>query len=188
MPNIARIPVVWDGLTGMPGVSVFYSLAADSTAAVAALTAFFTSIRASFPSGLTWSIPSNGDTLEELTGALTGEWTGAAGSGVTSNGGATSYAAGAGFRVVWGTGGIGPHKRIKGSTFLVPLLGSLYDVNGTIAGGTVSTTQTAANTLVATNKLRIWHRPTPGGSNGLVYLITSASVPDKVSTLRSRRV
>lgn len=188
MANIAKIPVVWDGLPGLPGVGVYYAAAADAVAAVAALNTFFNAIKGNHPTGLTWQTPASGDTIDEADGHLVGSWSGAAGSTVAANGGPGVYAAGAGMRVKWNSNGIAAHRRIIGSTFLVPLLGSLYDTNGTIAAGTVTTTQTAANTLVATNLLKIWHRPPPGGVTGLAHLILSANVPDKVATLRSRRV
>lgn len=179
--------MVWDGLPGFPGVSVHYSSTTDVVAAVAALTTFFNASKGNHPTGLTWQLPSSGDTINEDNGQLTGAWTGATGSTIAANGGPGVYAAGAGFRVKWLTGGIGAHRRITGSTFMVPLLGSLYDTNGTIAAGTVSTTQTAANALVAAGVLKVWHRPPPGGSGGVLWPIIAAQVPDKVATVRSRR-
>ena len=178
---------MWDGLPGLPGLSVHYAATADAVAAVAALTTFFNAIKGNHPTGLSWQLPSSGDTIDSGTGALTGGWTGATGSTIAANGGPGVYAAGAGMRVTWPTAGIGAHKRIVGSTFLVPLLGSLYDTNGTIAAGTVTTTQTAANAVVASAKVQIWHRPSPGGSDGALWPMLSATVPDKVATLRSRR-
>lgn len=179
---------MWDGLPGLPGLSVHYAATADVVAAVAALTTFFNAIKGNHPTGLTWQLPTSGDTINETTGALTGAWTGAAGSTIAANGGPGVYAAGAGMRVKWLTGGIGAHKKIVGSTFLVPLLGSLYDTNGTIAAGTVSTTQTAASALASSAKVQIWHRPPKGGSSGVLWPMLGAQVPDKVATLRSRRV
>lgn len=188
MAVIAKIPVVWDGLPGLPGVSVHYSLGTDATAAVAALVAFFNAGKGNFPTGLSWQVPSSGDTINDANGALSGTWSGASGSTIAANGGTGTYASGVGYRVKWRTAGLAAHKRVVGSTFLVPLLGSLYASNGTIAGGTVTSTQTAANTLVAASVLRIWHRGPKGASAGASYVIQTAEVPQKVATLRSRRV
>jgi hypothetical protein len=188
MAIIARIPVVWDGLPGLPGVSVFYSAGTDSSAAVAALTTFFNAIKGSVPASLSWQIPSGGDTLDETDGTLFGSWTGASGTVISSTGGAGTYAAGVGFRVKWLTNGIAAHKRVTGSTFIVPLLGSLYDSNGTIAAAQVTAGQTAANALVAAGVMKIWHRGSVANPTGVAHLMQGAVLPDKVATLRSRRV
>lgn len=185
--NLAKIPVVWDGLPGFPGLSVHYCLQADAVSAVAALTAWYNSLKGNHPTGLTWQIPSSGDVINEDSGNLVGTWAGAAGSTIAANGGPGIYASGAGMRIRLLTTGIATHRRIIGSQFLVPLLASLYETNGTIANGTVATTQTALNTLVGTGLLKIWHRPGPSKTGGFGYTITAGQVPDKVATLRSRR-
>ena len=46
----------------------------------------------------------------------------------------------------------------------------------------------AANTLVTNGTTVIWHRPDKGAANGSSATVLSAAVPDKVATLRSRRV
>lgn len=183
----AKIPVVWNGLGGFPGVSVFYSSTANAVTAVAALTTFFTAIKGLFPTGLTWDLPSSGDTFEDTDGSLSGVWTGATGSQVTSTGGVTSYAAGVGARVQWTTGAVINRRRVRGSTFLVPLLGSSYENNGTIAPSPLGTMTSAVNALVVSDQTMIYHRPSPGGSDGALIDIVSGIVPDRVATLRSRR-
>jgi len=187
MAGIAKIPVVWSGVTGLPGVSVFYSLGTDAVAAVAALNTWFGQIKTLVPSAVTFQTPSDGDIVDETTGTLLSDFTGASGSSITGTGGSGSYAAGVGFRVRWGTSGIENGRRVVGSTFIVPVLGSIYDTSGTIANASVSDVQGWSNTLVSAAVLRVWHRPSPGGSDGSAYPFMSASVPDKVATLRSRR-
>lgn len=187
MTDTARIPVVWDGLPGLPGVSVFYSTTADATAAVAALVAFFTAIKTGFPTGLSWQVPSSGDTFNDASGVLTGSWSGASGSTVLANGGATVYAAGTGGYIRWQSSSIINGRRVKGRTFLCPIIGSKYDSNGTIDNTIVAGWQTAANTLVAANALRVWHRPPAGGTSGQAVLVTAALAPDRTTSLKSRR-
>lgn len=187
MSTLCKIPVVWDGLPGMPGLSMFYSNPTDVVTTVVALKAFFTSLSTGCPTGLTWNFPTAGDEFDDATGTLTGGWTGGAGGSVAASGGAGTYAQGVGFRVRWGTGGIVGGRRVKGSTFLIPVLGSVYESNGTISNAIVTTLQTAANLLVTNGTTIIWHRPDPGGSNGSSHIVLDAQVPDKVSTLRSRR-
>ena len=187
MTSLAKVPVVWSGLPGFPGVSVFYSSAATGGSACAALFAFFTAIKGQFPTGLTWTFPTSGDVFDDSDGGLTGAWTGGTAAPVAANGGAGIYAAGTGSVVRWDTSAIVGRRRLKGRTFLCPLLSSVYDNNGTIQDPTVAAWQTAANTLVASGALHIWHRPSPGGSDGTSSSVTAAAVQDRVASLRSRR-
>jgi len=182
-----RIEVVWAGLTGLPGVTVIHSL--DSVSgALAAIRAFFNSISGVFPTGLTWSFPNSGDVFESTTGVLTGGWSDTAVSNVTGAG-VSTYAAGTGAFVRWQTGAIVGGRRLRGRTFLAPMDKDSYDASGTIVDSRVTTMQTAANTLVATGTMNVWHRPTtPGGSDGALHVVTAATVADQVTALRSRRV
>jgi hypothetical protein len=149
--------------------------------------AFFTAIRALFPTGLSWNIPSSGDEIDDATGQLTGGWLGSGGAVVTANGGATAYAAGTGTRVRWDTLVIAGGRRVRGGTFLAPLLASCYDGSGTIANANLASIQTAASAFAASGVAKgIWHRPV-NGAGGLYAAINTAQVPDKVTMLRSRR-
>lgn len=186
MALISRIPVVWTGLTALPGVSVFYW---DFTVSpdVSDLVTFFDDIKNRFPTGLSWQIPGSGDQIEDSTGALGGSWI-ATGSGtVSATGGTSSYAAGVGMRVKWRTSGIFNGRRVVGSTFLAPMLGSIFDTDGTPSSAVVSSVQTAADALVTNGGLVIWSRPVPGGSNGDSNAVTAAVTPDRATSLRSRR-
>lgn len=185
MATIKRVRVLWGGLPGMPGYSLLYGLSsADPTGA---LSTFFGAIKAAFPPGLQWSIPPSGDTLDDATGALTGSWSGTGASVVTSTG-TGIYAAGAGAWVTWGTAGIVNGRRLKARTFLCPLKGTAFDLNGTIDNTILTTLQTAASTLASAGVLVAWHRPSPTApSGGSSSLITTATVPDQATSLRSRR-
>lgn len=185
MANIKRVFVQWNGLTALPGVSVFYSSAA--TDVTTDLGTFFNAIKTLFPSGLTWQVPGSGDTLDDASGALVGGWSGTAAS-VTATGGAGAYAAGCGCYIQWATGAIVGKRRLRGRTFLAPLLASGYDSSGTIAASTISTTTTAIATLAGSSKLVIWHRPGKGlFTGGSSALVTGGNVPDQVTSLKSRR-
>jgi hypothetical protein len=177
--------VVWQTGAGGAGVSVFYSNGTDD--ATAALGTFFNAIKALFPAAVSWQIPSSGDKIEATTGALTGSWSGGTGATIASTGSGT-YAAGGGAYVRWYTNTIRDGRKFYGRTFLAPILASVYDNDGTLTGGNVTTMQNAANALVTAAKTVIWGRPTtPGGSDGLFAGVTSALVPDKVTSLKSRR-
>jgi hypothetical protein len=166
-------------------VSIFFSQ--FGTDVTVELGTYFQAIKAIFPSAVSWNIPSSGDVIDEVTGQITGAWTGGTAASIAATAAGT-YAAGTGCYVRWQTGGIVGGRRVKGRTFLVPISGGLYQSDGTIADATLATLNTAANTLAATGKLNIWHRPTNSGSNdGSSHLVTGASGPDRVTSLRSRR-
>lgn len=180
-----RLRVTWSGLGGLPGLSTFYLRSAETD--VSAVKAFFTSIKDNFPSALSWDIPAAGDVIDETTGALTGGWTGTGGGTVVATGGSGTFAAGVGARVVWATGTVVGGRRVRGSTFLVPLLGACYSASGDLAASQRGVLQSAAAALVTTDLTVVWHRPAPGTSTGSIADITGSSVPTSVSTLRSRR-
>jgi len=182
MANTQKLVVVWNGAAGLPGVSVFYGPpATDPTGSVKA---FFTAVQSLFPAGLTWTIPNSGDTVDVSTGVLTGEWTGTGGGSVSASGSGV-YAAGCGMYVQWGTAIIANGRRVKGRTFLAPVSNDKYD-NGDLTSAALTTAQNAANTLAATGNVWVWHRP-QGGTGGNGCVITSATVPNQVTSLASRR-
>lgn len=187
MADVRRIEVVWNGASGLPGVSVFHSL--DSVSgALAAIRAFFLACQSLAPSGVTWTFPNSGDIFDSATGTLTGGWSDTAVASVPASG-AVAYAAGVGNFVKWNTGTIIGGRRLKGRTFFAPLGNDRYDGSGTIVDASVTLMQNAANTLVATGTRNVWHRPTsPGAADGQVHVVTSATAMDKVTALRSRRV
>lgn len=185
MASIRRIPVTWTTGPGGLGLSVFYSQ--DAADATADLFNFFNAIKGGFPTAVSWSIPSAGDKIDPLTGILNGSWSGGSAATLVATGATSLYAAGTGGFIRWNTDVIENGRRLKGRTFLVPLLADQYDAQGTINNAVITSWQTAANTLVATDKLVIWHRPTGGAANGSSADISSAVAPDKVTSLRTRR-
>ncbi len=180
--------MVWSGANVVgPGLSTFYSDPANGSPVLAPLVSFFTAIRSFFPVGITWTIPDGGDLLNPADGTLTGTWSESGGAQVTSSG-AAAFAAGVGARVVWRTSAIRGGRRVRGSTFLVPLISSQYEANGTIGNTALTTMETAAQTLLSATggALQVWSRPRPGLAGAMVP-IQSAVMPDQVSWLRSRR-
>lgn len=186
MTTLRRLRVTWDGLGGLPGLSTFYYGVASPN--VSDCVTFFNAIKAQFPTALSWTIPSSGDEIDDATGQLTGTWLGSGGGTVVGTGGNLAYAAGVGARVVWRTTSIVNGRRLNGSTFLAPILGSKFDTSGTIDNTTLGVLQTAASAFAASGVAKeIWHRPV-NGAGGTSAPINTADVPDRVTSLRSRRV
>ena len=185
MANLRRINVAWSGITALPGVSVFY--APFGTDAGANLNTFFGAIKGQFPASLSWNIPTSGDVIQDSDGAVTGAWTGGTGGSVVSTGTGV-YPAGTGAYINWQTGTIVGRRRLKGRTFLAPLLSAAFDNSGTIATSTLSSMQAAATALAASGALVIWHRPTSiGAADGSSGAVTAGLIPDQVTSLRTRR-
>ena len=180
--------VAWSGFLGAPGYSVFY--AEPGQAVMARIREFFEGIKSVIPAGITLTFPSSGKTIDAATGDQIGSWTGSAQQSVV---GAASgvFSAASGAVVHWHTATLWRGRLIRGRTFLVPLSGLAYDVNGTLEPGALTLIQTVANGLVNTTSghMVIWARPNPlttrpekGGFKGSVI---SASVVDKVAVLKS---
>lgn len=171
---------------GLPGVSTFYALP-TATTAVADLVAFFDVIDNYMPTGVSVTVPNSGDSIESSTGALVGGWTssgGATKTGLSTN----EYAAGVGVRVTWTTGTVSRGRRVRGATFLAPLTRAIFDNNGTLASTPYAAIQAAAAALGSAGSLLVWSRPTtPGGTDGAYATISGATIPDRITSLRSRR-
>lgn len=185
MADLERIVVDWNGLSGLPGVSVFYGALAGN--ANASLKTFFTSCQSIFPAGLTWTIPGGGDLVDSATGAITGTWINGAGGGQVAASGAAAHAAGTGAYVNWRTGVVIGRRRLMGRTFLAPIMNSAYDNQGTIVAANLTTLQNAANALVTAGNTRVWHRPNAAHTGGQAGVVSVATIPDQVTSLRSRR-
>lgn len=187
MASLARLRVTWSGSPVVgPGVSTFYFDPAD-TGASTLVRNFFNAAPLLFPAGLTLTIPSGGEIITDTTGDLSGTWNDP-GSGGTVNGANTGdFAKGVGMQVRWQTGGIVGGRRVVGSTFLCPIAGAIFDVDGTVDNASITSTQAAANTMIGgAVTFKVWSRPTASRA-GTSNDITSAVVPDRVSWLRSRR-
>lgn len=185
MADLRRYRVTWSGLTNLPGVSTFYS--ADPDDLSVGLAAFFSSISSHFPNSIHWDMPTTGDKIDVATGHLTGTWTGGTLINQGGSGGSTAFAAGTGARILWGTSLIVGTHRLKGRTFLCPLLSSEYATNGSILAATITALTTNAGTLAATGKMVIWHRPPKGASSGVASTVTSGVCDSRVTSLYSRR-
>lgn len=180
-----KVQPTWQIGPGGTGVSAFYTL--DSVDATVEIGTFFNAVKGIFSDQTSVTVPATGDIFDASTGTLTGAWTG--GTTATYTGTTHSaYVAGTGMFIKWITGSVVGGHRVRGRTFICPVLSNTFDVDGTITSGALSTIQTAATTLAATGKIYVWHRPSShGAADGSMHLITGAQVPDKVTSLATRR-
>lgn len=196
--TIARVQVALTGtaLAGA-GVSTFYTRNVTPGSLPGAISTFFSSCASALPSGLTWTVPNTGDTIDEATGAIAGTWTGTGGA-TAAGSGTGNFTLGSGGRVEWRTSVpvFGHHPR--GRTFMVPIVNLAMGADGRIASGTVTQFQNAANALITAGAgdLVVWVRPRKNyvGKNGplpdrsgAIVPIVSASIPTTPTALRSRR-
>ena len=173
-------------MTG-PGLTTFYGTGFTSADMSASVNDYFQAVKSLVPAGVTWITPMGGDVLDETTGALTGTW-GSGGSFQTSSGPGAEYAAGVGVRHTLQTGTVVNGRRVRGSFFLVPLLASHFDSDGSIKNTALTTIDAAAQALYTALNTEwvVWSRPTDTRA-GLAAEVTGVTTPDRVSWLRSRR-
>jgi len=187
--TLARVRCTWQSWPGAPGVSTFYLDPSPSQATVDSLRTFFNAMIGLLPTGLTINVPGSGDEISESTGAISGTWS--VGTVPTSVVGtaAGAYAGNAGAVIHWLTDGVAGNRRVRGRTFLVPLISGAYDATGSLATTTITTLTNAATALIGANPglINVWTRPRPGRS-GLQNAINQVRVPDLAVSLRSRRV
>jgi hypothetical protein len=197
MTSLNRVRATWSGFAGAPGVSTFYGLGVGTLPGF--VRTFFNALTAYYPAGTTIQVENFGDVIDDVTGHLVGSWTGSAQTLVTSVG-SGSYAAPSGASVKWVTDSVLDGHRVRGRTFLVPLISSAFQSDGSLAAAFKTTLETAATTLAATGvgEFVVWHRPVEAkaadGSRPAVVardgghaLVTASSVRDVAAVLRSRR-
>lgn len=180
-----KVQPVWQTGPGGTGLSTFYTL--DSVDATVEIGAFFNTVKGIFSDTTSVAVPATGDVFDAATGQLSGAWSGGTASthvGTTHS----AYVAGTGAFVKWITGSVVGGHRVRGRTFICPILANSFDVDGTLTPGVLTTLNSAATTLAASGKIYVWHRPSsPGAADGSMHLIIAGQVQDKVTSLASRR-
>jgi hypothetical protein len=181
-----RIRVAWSGpgVAG-PGLTTFYTISGEMDPG--AVLTFFDAIKAQLPDDVQLTIPSSGDSMSEIGGAITSSWA-AAGGGVVSGTSSGTFALGQGLRIVWDTNGIRNGRHVRGSTFIAPVVSTAFDTTGRVAPAVQATFTTAANNLRTAlgGALVVWSRP-KGVQGGIMSPVTSVQVPETPTALRSRR-
>lgn len=187
MPNIARIRVTLSGLQGLPGVSTFYAL--DPVTAVPALRTFWAAVALKMPIAIRIQVEATGDLIDESTGKAVGSWS-TTGVAVVSGGVSGAYAAPVGYAINWLTGVFIEGRKVRGRSFLVPIIGSSFESDGTPVFAHADGMRAAGDTMIGTvpANFLVYHRETAeGAADGTGVAMTSSVVNDKAAVLRSRR-
>lgn len=205
MTDLCRVNVSWQNWPGAPGLSQFYFLNSGMQTNVDAVRAFFNAMTAYLPTGLTINVPGSGDIIDSATGSITSAWSVTTTPAVVTGTAAGAYAGQSGAVIHWLTADVSNGRRIRGRTFMVPLIGSAFESNGSLVVGVINALTTAGNTLrtTAAGNMRVFQRPvtahteydrktgvakTIAGKPGQHSDLTGVRVPDLAVSLRSRRI
>jgi len=185
--TILRIRSTWQNWPGAPGITDFYSRDLTAATYVPIVRAFFDSIKALLPTGLSIQTSGSCDEINEVNGQLTGSQSTTTPAVVTGSS-SVVYAGASGACVTWNTAGVIAGKRVRGRTFLVPLITTCYDTNGSLSATTLTTLGTSAAGLITSGggEFVVFARPR-AFTGGQAHPITGATVPDLAAVLRSRR-
>ena len=203
MTAMQRQRVVWTGFKGAPGLTTFYFN--DAAASQGAVHNFWSAMAVLLPSVVTISIEPGGDVIEDTTGALTGVWAGSLQAPIVGGAVGGVYSAPAGLLVRWETLVIRSGSRLRGRTFVVPVVTGAYQSDGTLEPASLAAAQLAASDFVGavTPNMLVWQRPRVAraasvngygkpskalaGRAGSSGVVVQSSVPDEAVVLRSRR-
>lgn len=189
-----RVKARWTGFSGAPGYSIFhFNDSVDSATytpdtAAAAVRKFFFDQQSLLPSAVSINVDTAVDVINPADGKMVDIQNATATPTVTGTQTGT-FAAVAGALVHWNTSGVRNGRRVRGKTFMVPLGTVIYQSDGTLNPGSMTTIQTAADNLIndSASALVCYARPSDTLGPGQQYLVTSARVPDKAVIMRSRR-
>src|ERR1017187_388180 len=106
MGDISRVRSAWTGFPGGPGVTTMYFV--DTATACAELKTFWEAVKGLLPSDVRILVENAGDTVDSVTGALTGAWSADAETATVGDS-SDKYSAPAGAVINWNTETIGPH-------------------------------------------------------------------------------
>lgn len=189
MPFVRYTPT-WTDWSGGPGYSVFHfdlpGGVGSATDCANAVRAMFEAIKSYIPAAININFPGE-MTIHADDGTLTGTQVVSPAPAMVDCAGASVYSAASGARITWETAGIVAGRRVRGRTFLVPLVATVYDSDGTLASAFRTNLQTAATNMLgalttAGQNLVVWSPTT-----STIHDVGSATIPDQATVLRSRR-
>lgn len=162
--------------------------------AVNAVRAFWSSVAALLPDEVRIQVNPVVDTYERTTGELFSSHVAATAPLVVAGTATGSYAGGAGAKITWNTSQVRNGRRVRGSTFIVPIAATAYTANGTIGATQQTSMNNAASALISTlsqggTPLAVWSRPRelPEPRVGFATEVLTGSAGTKTAILRGRR-
>jgi len=203
MSEVGVVKAEWRGGPGGLGVSTFVLSPqavldlGDVQAGVDAVAAFFNGIKQLIPTGYTIQVLGDVNVYEHTTATLTGALAATPPAAIVCTGG-VAYAAPVGAAVQWDTATIQNGHRLRGRTFLVPLINTAFDTSGSLGGSIVTTIETVALAMADTTVVDlsrmfyVWGRPKPAtetapAKQATLGPITGVTIRDKAMVLRGRR-
>lgn len=143
-----------------------------------------------FTAALTWTVSSQVDRIDLANGNVTATLgvTGSTGVGGSGTGWAPTPIA---VMVRFETDLFIAGHRVRGRTYLSPIDVSMMEGDGTPSAVGLAHAESFATAMEDEGLTGIhhviWHRPSPGGTDGQVSVVTGHIVPNKYAILRSRR-
>jgi len=139
------------------------------------------------PAIVALDVETEGSVLDPLTGDMVSMWS----DPVVQHAqglGAGVYAAPAGILANWYTGTVLNGHILRGKTYIVPIVGGVFQTDGSIENAILESLRTVVDTFVTATAgaAVVWSRPTPVHAGGF-SAITAGDIPDKCVILTSRR-
>lgn len=199
------VRTLWSGTSGGPGITnmAFENDVEgnfmDTTTAqtlVNAVRTFFNAQASALPNDVTLSVSNSIDSYNNQTGDLGATITAASAPAAVVGEGAGSFAPASGYKVNLLTSSVLNNRRVRGRVFIVPAIGTAFDVSGLITSTIRGNATTAgAALLTAVDGLNmdwvVWSRPVYVNKvltkEGEVSKVTGVTVNAKSSILRGRR-
>lgn len=210
MSEVLRVKLRWNGFPGAPGFTVLHmkdfatndEQAQYAQGAATKVRNFAEAVKGLIPYGATLQVDPDVEVVEIETGNLIDVVSITPGAVTASLAASNMNMAGAvGAVITWRTQLVRNNRRIRGRTFLVPLVSATFDNAGNIAANNMTQLNVAANILrdsAGSPDMGVYARPTPirdangdptGNYNedGAWAFATGHSIPSVGAVLRSRR-
>lgn len=191
--DMLRVTMRWGGFQGSPGFSNYYfagggGLISDAQQVADRTRGAHVFLATMLPAGVTLSLDPEVAVITAETGEIQDYRTVTPGGTITGTG-TGNWSAASGAVVNWRTGDVRFGRRIRGRTFLVPLANTAFDVQGTLSTAALTAINQYAGGIIGgdlDSEFGVWSRPRDG-EGGVFATAVSATIPDKVAVLRSRR-
>jgi hypothetical protein len=173
------------------GLDAAVHTASEMETVVARVRTFWDTIKNHFPNAVKWDVQPTVSVIDVQTGALEREYVTDEQPVQVSGQGSGPYPAPSGACIVWKTATVVSGKKLSGKTYLVPVVGSSFQDDGSLIASLPTTVVAATLPLIGEStvfgeQMVVWRRPR-AGAPGAIGPVTQGVVADKAAILRSRR-